>query len=88
MNPPSFTSSSVTEDPESFVEDLQKVFEIMHVKLDTYQMKGVARIWFDQWKKNRVEGALHVSWDYLEEAFLGISFPETERVQGKRVPHS
>ncbi|KAH0765418.1 hypothetical protein KY285_001289 [Solanum tuberosum] len=42
MNPPSFTGSSITEDPENFVEELQK---------------GVARIWFDQWKNGRVEGA-------------------------------
>ncbi|WMV57410.1 hypothetical protein MTR67_050795 [Solanum verrucosum] len=57
MNPPSFTSSSFTEDPENFVKEIQKAFEIMHVtdvervEIDTYQLKGVARIWFDQWKK-------------------------------------
>ncbi|KAK4729884.1 hypothetical protein R3W88_022872 [Solanum pinnatisectum] len=51
MNPPSFTGSSVTEDLENFVEELQKVFKIMHVidpervELVAYQMKGVARIW-------------------------------------------
>ena len=53
MNPPSFTGSVTTEDPENFVEEFQKVFEIMHVadtemvELAAYQMKGVARIWFD-----------------------------------------
>ncbi|WMV33411.1 hypothetical protein MTR67_026796 [Solanum verrucosum] len=63
MNPPSFTVSSVNEDPKNFVEELQKVFEIMHVvdvervDLDAYQLKSVARIWFDQWKKGRVEDA-------------------------------
>ncbi|XP_049381147.1 uncharacterized protein LOC125845640 [Solanum stenotomum] len=31
MNPPSFTGSSVTEDLENFVEELQKIFEIMHI---------------------------------------------------------
>uniref|UniRef100_M1DZY0 Gag-pol polyprotein n=1 Tax=Solanum tuberosum TaxID=4113 RepID=M1DZY0_SOLTU len=31
MNPPRFTSSSVTEDPKNFVEELHKVFEVMHV---------------------------------------------------------
>ncbi|WMV42358.1 hypothetical protein MTR67_035743 [Solanum verrucosum] len=67
MNPPSFTCSSVTENLENFVEKLQKVFEIMHivdterVELAAYQMNDVARIWFDQWKKNRVEGAPLVS---------------------------
>ncbi|WMV34367.1 hypothetical protein MTR67_027752 [Solanum verrucosum] len=60
MNPPSFTCSSVTEDPENFVEELQK---------------GVARIWFDQWKKNRAEVSPLVSWSMFEEAFLECFFP-------------
>ncbi|WMV59177.1 hypothetical protein MTR67_052562 [Solanum verrucosum] len=85
MNQPSFTGSSVTEDPENFVEELQKVFEIMHVadaervELVAYQIKGVARIWFDQWKKNRVEGAPLVSWVVFEEAFLRNFFPRELR---------
>ncbi|KAH0714755.1 hypothetical protein KY284_007660 [Solanum tuberosum] len=81
MNPPSFTGSSVTEDPENFIEELQKVFEIMHisdakrVELVAYQMKGVSRIWFDQWKKNRAEGVPLIIWALFEEAFLGCFFP-------------
>ncbi|KAK4708837.1 hypothetical protein R3W88_029762 [Solanum pinnatisectum] len=57
MNPPSFTGSSTVEDPENFIEELKKVFEVMHVadtervELDTYQLKNVARTWFDQWKE-------------------------------------
>jgi len=31
MNPPEFTSSSVTKDPENFMEELQKMFEVIHV---------------------------------------------------------
>ncbi|WMV09458.1 hypothetical protein MTR67_002843 [Solanum verrucosum] len=27
------------------------------VELAAYQLKGVARVWYDQWKKSRVEGA-------------------------------
>ncbi|KAK4731238.1 hypothetical protein R3W88_024226 [Solanum pinnatisectum] len=60
INPPRFTGSSTTEDPESFVEELEKVFEVMHVtdaeqvELAAYQLKNVARTW--------------PSW--------GISFPE------------
>ncbi|XP_049372513.1 uncharacterized protein LOC125837432 [Solanum verrucosum] len=58
MNPPDFTGSSVTEDLANFVEQLQKVFEVMHiadvecVELAAYQLKGVARVWYDQWKKS------------------------------------
>ncbi|KAG5632196.1 hypothetical protein H5410_003913 [Solanum commersonii] len=52
MNPSSFTSSSVIEDPKNFVEELQKVFEVHvadveRVELTAYQLKSVARIWFD-----------------------------------------
>ena len=31
MNPSSFSSSRNTEDPENFVEELKKVFDVMHV---------------------------------------------------------
>ena len=61
MNPPSFTGSSTTEDLENFVEDLKKVFEVMHVvdvdrvELAVYQLKSVARTWFDKWKGGKTE---------------------------------
>ncbi|WMV33146.1 hypothetical protein MTR67_026531 [Solanum verrucosum] len=51
MNPPSFTGSSTTEDPENFIEELKSVFEVMHVvdtervELATYQLKNVSRTW-------------------------------------------
>lgn len=47
MNPLSFTGSSTTEDPKSFIEELQKMFEVMHVvdvervDLAAYQLKSV-----------------------------------------------
>ncbi|XP_049362758.1 uncharacterized protein LOC125827503 [Solanum verrucosum] len=64
MNPPNFTGSSVTQDPENSVEELEK---------------DAARIWFDQWKKNRVEGAPIVSWAVFQKAFLGFLFPHELR---------
>ncbi|WMV40811.1 hypothetical protein MTR67_034196 [Solanum verrucosum] len=85
MNPSSFTGSSVTEDLKNFVEELQKVFEVMHVsdvervELAAYQLKSVARIWFDHWKKGRVEGAPIVSWVVFESAFIGSFFPRELR---------
>ena len=67
MNPPSFIGSSVTNDLENFVEVLQKIIDILHVvdaervELAAYQLKGISRVWFDQWKRNRVEDASIVS---------------------------
>ena len=63
------------------MEELQKVFEVMHVadvervELAAYQLKGVARVWYDQWKKSRVDGAPIVSWAVFEEPFMGSFFP-------------
>lgn len=81
MNPLSFTNSSTTEDTKNFIEELQKVFEVMHiadaeqVELAVYQLNNDSRTWFDQWNKGRAEGAPLESWDCFEEAFLGHFFP-------------
>ncbi|XP_049386272.1 uncharacterized protein LOC125850472 [Solanum stenotomum] len=81
INPPSFTGSSVTEDPENFIEELKRLFDVIRVaneervKLAVYQMKSVTRIWFDKWKKNRVEHAPVVSWAVFESALMGRFFP-------------
>lgn len=60
MNSQSFTSSSVTTNPENFIEDLKRVFHVIYipeskrVELESYQI-GLARIRFNQLKKNRAE---------------------------------
>ena len=68
MNPPSITKSCTTEDPKNFIDELKKVFEVMHVvgtervDLDAYLLKNVARTFFDQWKGGKDEDAPHQSW--------------------------
>uniref|UniRef100_M0ZUZ3 Retrotransposon gag protein n=1 Tax=Solanum tuberosum TaxID=4113 RepID=M0ZUZ3_SOLTU len=91
MNPPCFTGSSTTEDPENFIEELKKVFEVMHVadtervELAAYQLKNVAQTWFDQWKEGRAENAPFASLACFEEAFLGHFFPrELKEDKNKR----
>ena len=82
MNPQNFTASSTTEDLESFIEELKKVFDVMQVAdaervdLAAYQLKNVATTWFDQWKEGRDENAPHSSWACFEKAFLGRLFPQ------------
>ncbi|WMV37585.1 hypothetical protein MTR67_030970 [Solanum verrucosum] len=81
MNPPNFMGSSTTEDPENFIEELKKIFDVMHVadtervELAVYQLKDVARTWFGQWKGGRAENAPLASWACFEEAFLERFFP-------------
>lgn len=53
MNPPEFIGSTLNEDPENFMDKIQKVFRVIHVgdaecvELASYHLKGVARIWYD-----------------------------------------
>ena len=75
MNPPNFTGSSTTKDPENFVKELKKVFDVMHVNINrvelaAYQLKNITRTWFDQWKKGRDEDEPYPSWAYFEIFFV------------------
>ena len=53
MKHPSFIGSSTILDQENLIDELKKVFDVMHVaytmrvEIDSYQMKNVARTWFD-----------------------------------------
>ena len=54
INPHTFTSLITIEDPKNIVEELKKVFNVMHVvvtergELVVFQLKNVSRTWFDQ----------------------------------------
>ena len=41
--------------------DVMHVVNVERVKLVAYQLKGVARTWFDRWKDGRVEDEPHAS---------------------------
>ncbi|XP_049397329.1 uncharacterized protein LOC125861485 [Solanum stenotomum] len=92
LNSPYFTGSSVNEDSKNFAKQLHKGFEVMHVVdvervgIATYQLKVVARVWYDQWKKSTAEGEPIVSWAVFEEAFMGHLFPRALREAKKNGP--
>ena len=50
---PSFSGLSSIEDPENFVKELKKVFDVMYVvciervELDAYQIKSVSMTWYE-----------------------------------------
>ncbi|WMV58293.1 hypothetical protein MTR67_051678 [Solanum verrucosum] len=56
MNPLEFYGSKVEEDTQEFIDEVYKVLAIMGVtpvekeELASYQLKGVSKIWFNQWK--------------------------------------
>lgn len=44
------------------------------IELATYQLKGVAQVWFTQWASKRVD-ELWIGWEELKIAFLDYFFP-------------
>ncbi|KAH0761174.1 hypothetical protein KY290_017247 [Solanum tuberosum] len=59
MNPPKFLGSQVGEDPQNFIDEVKKIFEVMQVtgndrvEFASYQLEDVPHIWYTQWKENR-----------------------------------
>lgn len=81
MNPPLFTWSKSKENPQKFLDQIQKVTDIMGVtasespKLDAYQLQDVGHTWFKQWKADRGADAGPVEWKEFATAFLNRFFP-------------
>lgn len=52
------------------------VIGVKRVDLAAYQLKNMARIWFDLWKLNRIDdNAPHRNLDCFKEAFMVRLFP-------------
>ncbi|KAH0728122.1 hypothetical protein KY284_003987 [Solanum tuberosum] len=80
MNPSEFYGSKLDEDPQKFIDEVHKILAIMGVRsenkteLAAYQLKGVAQIWYNQWKEKK--GANYVvPWEEFKTAFLNRFFP-------------
>ncbi|KAF3651801.1 putative auxin-induced protein 5NG4-like [Capsicum annuum] len=85
INPPSFFGSKPDEDPQEFIDQVQKVIDIMGVtsyqsaEFDTYQLQDVTHTWYKQWLAERLEDAGPVEWEEFVTAFLERFFPQELR---------
>ena len=81
MNPPEYYGSKANEDPQDFIEEIFKIVDIMGVsptekaELAAYQLKGIAQIWFNQWKASRLGDDGPITWGEFKRAFLDHYFP-------------
>ncbi|XP_015163302.1 uncharacterized mitochondrial protein AtMg00810-like [Solanum tuberosum] len=55
--------SNVTENPVNFVFLVMSATDTEHVELPSFQLNGVAIIWYDQWKKSRAKRATNYELD-------------------------
>ena len=70
-----FIGSQTSEDPQNFLDDITKIFEVMQVsgndqvEFVSYQLKDVSHIWYTHWKENRVKDAAPITWHCFSETF-------------------
>ena len=81
LDPPTFTGSDPNEDPQDFIDQIQRALEVMHVfgvetvELAAYRLKGEAILWYEDWKRSRGIDALPASWEEFKMAFIDHYLP-------------
>ena len=74
MNLFEYLGSQTNEDPQNFLDEIKKLFEVMQVtrnervELPSYHLKDVSHIW-SQWMENRGTNENPITWDCFSETF-------------------
>ncbi|KAF7821341.1 DNA/RNA polymerases superfamily protein [Senna tora] len=85
LKPPTFSGSDANQDPEEFIDDVERVCEALgcsgqrYVELVSYQLQDVARSWGTSYIKGRQVGALPLDWGEFKKDFLERFLPESVR---------
>lgn len=80
INPPIFTESKISEDPQIFVDQVHNIFismgatDIEKVELAFYQLKDVSLTWCKMWKDCRALDGVTVTCELVKKDFLEIFF--------------
>ncbi|XP_070010562.1 uncharacterized protein [Nicotiana sylvestris] len=98
MKPPIFIGSKKEKDPQNFIDEVQKIFRVMHAtdteaaELVAYQLKDVANMWYETWEESRWEDADPATWkdfaDAFLEHFLPIEVLEAKALEFERLRHN
>ena len=81
MNPPTFYSSKVKEDPQGFIDEVFNVLDAMVVssqekaELAAYQLKDVAQVWYEKWKNERSVIECRITWGDFKTTLPDRLFP-------------
>lgn len=85
LNPLTFTSFKVEENPQGFVDEVEKIFRVMHatdsegVEFTVYKLKDVAYHFYEEWEQLRGYDAAPTLWVEFSGAFLDHIFPQELR---------
>ncbi|KAJ1415935.1 Retrotransposon gag domain [Sesbania bispinosa] len=85
LKPPTFSGSNVNEDPQSFIDHLERLWralgcsDIRAVELASFQLEGVAYDWFDTMTRGRSVGSPPLAWGEFSRLFMARFLPESVR---------
>ncbi|KAH0637918.1 hypothetical protein KY289_037833 [Solanum tuberosum] len=84
MNPPSFMGSSTTEDPENFIEELKKIFDVMHVNAPPaswacFEEAFLGRFFPQELKEAKVRDFLTLKQESLSVNEYSLKFTQLSR---------
>ncbi|XP_030444133.1 uncharacterized protein LOC115666563 [Syzygium oleosum] len=85
LRPPKFVGTGDPEEAESWIDELQKAFELLRcfeeekVTLATYQLQGNANHWWKATKEIVFPGNMAINWNAFVEAFNRKYFSECAR---------
>lgn len=57
LNSPTYLGSRAEEDPQAFIDEIEKIFRVMHasdskrVNFVSYPLKEVAYQWYEKWEE-------------------------------------
>ncbi|WMV36730.1 hypothetical protein MTR67_030115, partial [Solanum verrucosum] len=85
LAPPLFTGSSLTDDPQDFIDHIYRVLRVMHasvteaVDLASFRLRDVAILWYEAWERSRGPDVPPAEWEDFSKAFFAHYFPREVR---------
>ncbi|XP_070040679.1 uncharacterized protein [Nicotiana tomentosiformis] len=76
LSPPEFTETYQREDPQDFIDQLHRIFRVMHatekeaVELAAFRLRDIATLWYEGWERSKARDAPPASWENFSDAFL------------------
>ncbi|XP_069154460.1 uncharacterized protein [Solanum lycopersicum] len=81
MNLPIFIGYKTAEDPQEFMDEVQKILVAMgatkidKAELYSYKLKDVRKAWCKMWQDTRSLAGGLITWELFKKVFLGRFFP-------------
>ncbi|XP_070013171.1 uncharacterized protein [Nicotiana sylvestris] len=91
LNPPEFTGTYQRKDLQDFIDQLHRIFRVMHatekeaVELAAFRLRDISILWYEGWERSRGCDAPPAIWENLSDAFLDQYAPSIVATMRDRI---